>query len=445
MFRTLARLYAGPTLTAPPLPETVFATHPLQLSRWLEQVFGNGGISNLPLLGSTATAFGDATVVRREGLPDQLRNRGLRSGIHRPPLVTDLPDFTTLTPDLGSVVPLPWDHLVYAFLVESTGIVPVLGEVVRRFSVGETLEAPSVATLEWARATEELFFRDPPLFHILGTTSLLRPVAADNRRNAYWRMFGCDLPQVPAGGSVQPWKAGVGAGANTRLIELWSELLRQVWLGVQNARNAVGANPTDPSYLAYLCQSLGEMMRLRRRGGMLAREEFSYVTMLSWFHLTLESDTSVVVDLRATAGFAGNPADRLNAIAARLGMAVPRQGRELFELADLMSVFFWALELDVFSTDTNAELLFAQIPGGNPIAADMLRIIDLWQSATGQRVKDLAVTTVGGSRALPVAAQPTRLPIGTRGGTSAAAPMGAAAPNGAPSPFSTNGYAGSRP
>jgi hypothetical protein len=409
MFRTLALLYADPTMKSPPQPENVFSTHPLQLGRWLEQVFAQGGIMNVPLLTTPPIVpLGDPQVVLRLSPPGTLLET-LTSGLSQP--VTGIvPGFTPGPNALGTTLPLPWDHLIYAYLVESTGVIEVLGEVVRRFSVGETLEAPSVQTLEWARATEELFFRDPPLFHVLGVTSTLRPNARDNRWNAYYRLFGCTPPQSGPGDAA--WKRDVGSGVNLRFIELWNELLRQVWMGVQNARNAVGANPTDPSYVAYLCQTIAEMLRLRRRGGMLAREEFAYVCMLSWFHLTVESDTSVVLDLRATAGGGGNPADRLSAIAARVGMRVAPQSRELFELADLLSVFFWALELDVFSTQTNAELLYAQPVGGNPIADSMIRVIDLWQSATGERLKDMAVTVAGSTmgRGLPVAPQPTRLP-----------------------------------
>jgi len=415
MFRTLALLYADPAMTKPAQPETVFASHPLQLSRWLEQVFAQGGISNVPLLSlPPAVPLGDKDVVARLSPPGDLLV-DLTSGLQPPTQPGDKPAYTPEPPAaLGTATALPWDHLIYAYLVESTGVIGVLGEVVRRFMVGETLEAPSVQTLEWARATEELFFRDPPLFHILGTTSALRPLAQDNRWNAYYRMFGCTPPQARPDDAAA-WKRDVGAGANLRFIELWQELLRQVWMGIQNARNAVGANPTDPSYLAYLCQTIGELLRLRRRGGMLAREEFAYVCILSWFHLTLESDTPVVVDLRAQANTLGNPADRLAAIAARVGMRAAPQSRELFELADRMSVFLWALELDVFSDQTNAQMLFAQPVGGNRIADDMIRIIDLWQSATGERLKDTAVTVAGATlgRTLPVTPQPTRLPAGT--------------------------------
>jgi hypothetical protein len=418
MFRMLARLIADPTLSNPaavPNAETVFATHPIQLSRWLEEVWAGGGIANWPAFGTTPNvALGDPAVVVRLQLPNGLRDDGLRSGIASPPGGPVTPPIFEPPPALGVGMVLPWDHLVYAYLLESTGIVEILAEVLRRFLVGETLDAPSIDTLVWIRATEELFFRDPPLFHIGGLTSQLRPDARTNRRNAYWRMFGTDLPHPLPGAAAdaQPWKRDAGAVANTRFLELWTELLRQVWMGIENDRNQVGANPTDPSYLAYLCQTLGEMLRLRRRGGMLAREEYRAVTMLSWFHLTVETDTPVVVDLRARAGGVGNPADRLAAIGQRVGITPPRQARELFELADLISPVLWFIELDQFSTPANAETLFRIFSVANPeVARTMLRIIDLWQSATGERLKDLAVR-VSQVAAARTPAQPTRLPAG---------------------------------
>jgi len=147
------------------------------------------------------------------------------------------------------------------------------------------------------------------------------------------------------------------------------------------------------------------MLQLRRQFGMLAREEFAFVTMMDWFHLTVSFDTAIVVDLKATAGPGGNPADRLAAIGARVGIAPSRQSRELFELADLMSAILWAIETGIFNTPTGATLLYATNLTGNTIFSTMIRIIDLWQSATGERVRSMLrpSTVMGSRRCLPPA------------------------------------------
>jgi hypothetical protein len=406
MFRKLSQLIAAVTPGQLTPADRVFTFHPEQLSRWLDEVWATGGIAAW----GTVTNLGKPTMVINTaplqqladvvdmtklpgGLLAQLQSGVNNPGITPPPAGYPLP-LGYHRPALGIQNRLLWDHLIYAYLVESTGIIEIMAEVVRRYVTGESLPTPSIATTAWVRGTEDLFFRDPPLFRVGSLTSQLRPDARINRRNAYWRMFGLDLPHPAAGADGQPWKRSAGSASNTRFLEIWNELLRQVWLGIENEKNSSGSNPTDANYIAYLCQSLGEMLRLRRRGGMLSREEFSYVCMMNWLHLTVEDDTSLITDLSATAGPGGNAADRLAVVGRMVGVTPSRQARELFELANLVSPLLWAIELKFFDDVIQAELLFRlHNLGVTPIIAEtMNRIIDLWQSATGDRVKDLAVT-----------------------------------------------------
>ncbi len=411
MFRALTKSVNAPSLATAAEADAVLSVYPLQLSRFLDEVWTAGGFTDTSwttLLKNKVPIGGIAKARPPAGLLSTLAS-GVRptSGAVTQPYTIPTPPQTGAQAMLGAA-PL-WDHLMYAYLIEATGIFEIFSDVVRRYVVGETLPTPSADSVAWVRSTEELFFRDPPLFSTSGAIgSQVRPDAAVNRRNAYWRMFGMDLPHpVGRGVNGQPWKHDVGPTINGRFLELWNELLRQVWLGYENDTNSSGAKPTDPSYVAYLCQTLGETLQLRRQGGMLAREEFAFVSMMSWFHLTVEYDTSIVVDLKSTAGSGGNAADRLAAIGARVGIAPSRQSRELFELADLMSTVLWAIELGLFNTAGSAETLYKHSTP-NAVARSLNRIIDLWQSATGERVKDLAVTSrkVGLD---PRSAQPTRL------------------------------------
>jgi len=392
MFRSLARLL--PT-------NAVFTVHPFQLSRWLEEAWSTAG--TIPEFGPrTAGALpflGSDEIIEALDLPEPV------AGV-QPPLASGI---SAITPDrlTGGVfavtVPLVWDHLSYAYLIECTGIIEVMAEVVRRFAVGESLNTLSAQGTQWVRATEELFFRDPPLFAIGGIVSEVRPDLRVTRLNNYWRMFALELPHaIPArwrrpGYVDQSWKSDTG-GVNTGFREKWTELLRQVWLGFENARNGIGPNATDREYVAFLCQSLRELMTARRQGGQLAREEFVHVTTMSWFHLTVETDTPIVIDLKAEAT---NPADRLAKIAQRVGVTPAPRARELFELSDLMSALLRAIEVGLFDNGADAETLYLPIAGNEALVRDMNRIIDLWQSATGDRVKDRAAGT---------APQPLRLP-----------------------------------
>jgi hypothetical protein len=402
MFLSLAKLFeiAGATR------EQVLLIHPVQLSRWVDEAWGEAAlVPELPIgtASTNAPFLGDAGIIGALDLPTQLPAPLLLapSGID----AANPGGYTgDIEPSTSSGIGLLWHHLIYAYLIESTGAFEVFAEVVRRLVAGETLGTLSLDGATWVRTTEELFFRDPPLYSITGIVSEARPLSRVTRRNAYWRMFGFDLPHpLPAwpagGGDRRDWKAQVGLGVNADFRTKWAELLRQVWHGLENFLNTSGANPTDPSYIAFLCEAIKDMLNQRRRGGLLAREEFVHVTVLSWFHLTLQTDTAIVRDLKAEAT---NPADRLALIAERVGMAPAARARELFELAETMSSVLRSIELGLFDDPTAAGTLFnASTTLGN----EMRNLINLWQSATGERVKDRPVGTV-----LPPSAQPLRLP-----------------------------------
>ncbi len=431
MFRSLAQLFA----TTPGRERNdVFLVHPLQLSRWLDEAwaaaatvpsFDPNGEGKPPFLGSDE-------IVEVLDLPDPTAGNPqapVPSGIERgdPDVFNNrVFDFDQLaafeTPGLIA------DHLSYAYLIESTGVFEIMADVVRRLVVGETLDTLSSAGARWLRATEELFFREPPLFAISGVLSEVRPWHRVNRLNAYWRMFALEPPHAvptrwtpPSGlDGPQPWKADTG-GVNTDFREKWAELLRQIWLGIENQNNGIGPNATDAEYVAFLAKAMRDMFGMRRRGGLLAREEFAYVSTMSWFHLTLESDTPIVVDLKAEGTSA---ADRLAKIAQRVGMAPAARSRELFELSDLMSAFLRAVELGLYDTGEGAQTLFLRLGTNDRIISDMNRIIDLWQSATGERVKDRPAGTV----ARTTSPQPVRLPTPSPAVPPAPAPSSADVP-----------------
>jgi hypothetical protein len=83
-------------------------------------------------------------------------------------------------------------------------------------------------------------------------------------------------------------------------------------------------------------------------------------------------------------------------------MAPAARSRELFELAEKVSSLLRAMELGLFDDPTAAATLF---DATTALGGEMRDVIDLWQSATGERVKD---RPIGNAPAL--GAQPLRLP-----------------------------------
>lgn len=407
MIRVLARLLNDPTLSNPSAQYSpkVFLLHPYQIAQWLEAAWTFSETVPTWLgsaLGNPVPYLGDPKIIAALGFPNnsQVLTAGfLRSGIGT---ITTIPGFSP-PPAPGETLAsggLPWDHAAYAMIIESTGVFEILAEVTRRYAIGETLEPPSRDTEQWLRSTEELFFRDPPLFHITGINSQFRHDSRVIRRNLYWRLLGMDLPHpLPPGrqapGGEQPWKQDVGV-ANVRFHELWVELLRQVWTGYENVTNTSGAKPTDPAYIAEICRYLKDMLVMRRLNGQLAREEFVTVSQLSWFHLAVESDTPLVVDLRAQGS---DPWERLVKIGERVGMKPSPRSWELFQIADLVSSVLRFIELGHFDSSSTTPTLYTPV---STLQQDMIRIVDLWEMATGDSIKAQGVRVAAG------AAQPQR-------------------------------------
>src|SRR5262245_48979538 len=67
--------------------------------------------------------------------------------------------------------PLMWDHLIYAYMIENTRIYEIFRRVLVEFLHGEKLGVPRPASQNWLRVTEELFYKDPPVFSITAVAS----------------------------------------------------------------------------------------------------------------------------------------------------------------------------------------------------------------------------------------------------------------------------------
>jgi hypothetical protein len=407
MFQNLANSFQAAGLAR----DAVFLVHPMQLARWLDEAWA-AGATIPPIPGATNPFLGSSAIIGDLALPTQVASPPflVPSGISA--ANADQWTETVFQFTRGGLI---WHHLMYAYLIESTGVVEVFAEVMRRLIQGEGLGELSMGSIKWLRSTEELFFRDPPLFSISGVVSELRPHARINRRQAFWRMFGFDIPhRIPAGepGATEAdsWKQARGLTANADFRAKWTELLRQVWMGLENRSNVAGANPTDPAYVALLCRALSDMMNDRRKGGLMAREEFAYVALLSWFDLTLESNTAIVRDLKAQGTFAD---ERLRAIASRVGMQPAARTRELIQLAQPVSTVLREIELGLYSTSGGAAALFT---GNTQLTRDMNEIINLWQSATGDRVKARPTGTASSGPAQPLRI-PRPTPVAAGNGT----------------------------
>lgn len=380
MFRQLARWLQDSARRNPPAdsipPEAaamgVFDLHPLQLTRFLEEVwFARADIDGRP----------------SPEVPSGVLD-GLESGIHQllGNITTDIYPLFTRNPSDRPRKAI-WNHLIYAYMIENTRIFEIFQRVLREYLTGENLEVPSEPGHSWLRASEDLFYRDLPSAHIAAVTSDVRPDMRASRRNAYFRFFGMDLNH----GTVenQPYLFEKPKAANRDFVRVWEEFLREVWKGIENSVNTSGVNATDDAAIANLANQLFDMLRVRRARGNLSREEFVFVTMFSWFHLTVEFDSPIVRDLKAEAT---SPEERLRKIGERVGLPAHAKSESYFVLAEAMSRLLIDIEMGLFNNPDNVRALYAPPPPDNPLRADVMTVITHWSLATGRDLKAGKVT-----------------------------------------------------
>ncbi len=281
-----------------------------------------------------------------------------------------------------------WDHLIYAYLIENTRIHEIFRRVLHEYRHGERLGVPLAGSQHWLRNTEELFFRDAAPFTIYALSSYVRPDQGSTRRNAYYRMFGMDLNHGMDDGKSYPYEKS--ESANREFVSTWEEFLREVWVAISNATNTSGTNPKDDGAIANLARRLHDMLRTRRTNGNLSQEEFWAVSMMAWFHLSVEFNSPIVVSLRAEGA---SEEERLKKIAERVKLPAHAKSYYFFRLADPMSRLLTQIEFGTYNDPAAAPALYTP---GSPVEADMRLIITYWSFATERNMK---------SKVMPVAVE----------------------------------------
>lgn len=275
-----------------------------------------------------------------------------------------------------------WDHLIYAYMIENTRIYEIFWRVLHEFLHGEKLGVPTAAAQHWLRNTEELFYRDPPPFSITTISSHIRADMRASRRNAYWRMFGMDLNHGADNG--QPYSYVKADAYNNEFVTIFEEFLREAWVAIINVSNTSGSNPRDQGKLENLVANLQNMLMSRRANGNLSREEFAFVSMMSWFHLTVEFNSPIIEALRAEAT---GTEQRLFKVAQRVGLPAHGLSKSYFDIADPISRILILIEAN--GTGIVPHIVATAPPGAllNEIQVALNTIITHWSIITGRDVK----------------------------------------------------------
>jgi hypothetical protein len=109
--------------------------------------------------------------------------------------------------------------------------------------------------------------------------------------------------------------------------------------------------------------------------------------MMSWFHLSLEFNSPIVVSLRAEGA---SEEERLKKIAERVKLPAHGKSYYFFRLADPLSRILTQIETGTYNEPDRVPALYiAGTPAApNPVETDMRLIITYWSYATERNMKE---------------------------------------------------------
>ncbi|MBO0939074.1 hypothetical protein J2I47_21145 [Fibrella sp. HMF5335] len=287
-------------------------------------------------------------------------------------------------------------HLIFAYLIENTRIIPIFERLIQKFMTSEDFGHASEFTAHWIRNTQSLFYKDMHIPNFRPLISSLLPSFDASRRNAYYRLFGLELSHGNQDNSPVPFVKP--SSFNQSFVPLLENLLREIWQGIINHRNTSGANTTDVVALADSARLLKDLLLSRRNASLdlslyetssLSKEEFFSVIMLEWFYQVIASNTDLVRELNAEAVM---PHERLAILGKLVGITPHSKSRDLFELAPLLAIFLRLMEEGYYDDPANINALFdPSVP--NTFAKEISLIITLWQKTTGRNLKQMPNTS----------------------------------------------------
>lgn len=274
-----------------------------------------------------------------------------------------------------------WDHLIYAYVIESTQVYKVFQKLIENYAKGDFEINLQPAVLQWLHNTETLWFADPPVLSSFNFVSKARPDIMLTRLGSYYRFFGFSLP----GEEQLPYYKAKSAHLNYR--RSFERFAEEIWIGIENEANVTGRRPIDDAAIAFSAYEMQKNFLSQRNNGDITKQEFFFVSMMAWFHLSLEYNSPIV---QAFGINEQSPAQRLFALANIVGVPANGLSENLFRLGDNMSLLLTLIETGVFNDELNVPALYED---NSPLANMMKQIIFNYSHVSGNNLKARAVKT----------------------------------------------------
>jgi hypothetical protein len=246
--------------------------------------------------------------------------------------------------------PDSWDHLIYAFLIENTGIFDILRKAAELYKSSAQLPPARPLAKQFWFMVENVVFSPPATICVL-RTAIKSSDETEQRHALYRDTFGLELDRT------EPGPHGRAQGpreTSSEFVRALETFLHEAWRGIVQQRSATGVRDINYRKLAISASALHDYMIARRERTDLTLEEFRAVAIMSLLHTALSFNSAVVTALGADAF---NCAERLAFIGKLCGIAAHPRANSLFEISRPLSGLLRFVEAGAFSTVPGAQNL----------------------------------------------------------------------------------------
>jgi len=264
----------------------------------------------------------------------------------------------------GLRAPSSWDHLIYAYMIESTRAGEIFRKVSALYKSGAQLPPPSTPTRQfWFMADSVIL--SPPQTICVWTSASRTPEEEEASRHALYRnTFGRGLSSAD-----ENRQAGLAQSSTPDFFANLEAFLGEAWRGMVQVRSPQGLRDTNHQKLASLATDLANQLVTMRERTSLTLEEFRAVAIASMLHVVLSVNSQVVTDLGAAAV---SSAERLALMGKKCGIAPNPRANALFEISRPLSAILRSVESGAFNDVRGARWLCSD-PG----------LQDLFETAIG--------------------------------------------------------------
>jgi hypothetical protein len=271
-----------------------------------------------------------------------------------------------------------WPHLIYAYLIENTGIFEIFQKLSELYRLDSRLPPLKNDSRRFWFMVDSLIFSAPPPMTVLSAGALRGSDEQLERQALYRKVLNLELSNSKE--NAQHYQSRTPGTPTGDLISNIGAFLHETWRGIVQARpGSIGSKDVNYQKIVSSANAIRNQLSTQRERSDLSLAEFRAAGIMSLLEVAVSDNTAVVEDLNAMSSSA---AERLRLIGKQCGIAPNPRAAALFEIAPHFSVLLRFIETDVFKDAGSVETLCKE-----RILIDRVEpVISLYREALGNEL-----------------------------------------------------------